>query len=76
MYEDDGSDRYLYVQSATQLTNAAIEAGLIQGGATPEETAENVLYFFEMAFRRIQDLTEEETDYLEEVEGNGENEPL
>ena len=76
-YEEEDL-RDLYLQAATRLTCSAMEAKLLTAseGEATEETAENVLLFFEMAYRRIRTVAEDDDDYLDEVEENGENEPM
>jgi hypothetical protein len=75
-YDDDLRD--LYVQAATRLTCSAIKSQMIQSGGNVEETAENVLLFFEIAFRRIQEVAEEgdflDDDFLDEKTENGDAE--
>jgi hypothetical protein len=71
---DEEDHRELYLQAATRLTRSAIKAGLFTKGATVEKSAEDVMLFFEVAFRRIRQVAEEEDDYLEEVEENGDHE--
>jgi len=78
-YDEDLRD--LFVQAATRITCSAIEAKLLHERTPAEETAENVLLFFETAFRRIQevaeeDYLEEDDSYLEEETENGESEPI
>lgn len=75
-YEDEDDLRDLYVQAATRLTCAAIQAQLLKAGSTAEETSENVLHFFESAFRRIREVAEEESEYLDDVEEDGEDQSL
>ena len=80
LYEDDfddGDTLFMSIQAATRLTSAAMASQLLKAGSTTEETAENVMLFFDIAFRRIRDLAEEdEDDYLDHVEEDGEIEPL
>ena len=75
-YDDEDDDLFMYIQAATRLTSSAMEAQLLKPGATADETADQVMLFFETAFRRIRDLSEEDDDFLDTVEENGEIEPL
>jgi hypothetical protein len=80
MYDDDYDDSdlvYTSIQAATRLTSAAMAAGLIKAAPSTEETADQVMSFFDTAFRRIRDLGEEEDEeYLNGAEDDGEIEPL
>jgi hypothetical protein len=81
MYEDDYDDLddslSLLIQAATQLTTAAMQSQLLQPGGSTEETAEQVMLFFDIAFRRIRDLSEEDDEeFLNGLEDDGEIEPL
>ena len=82
LYDDDDYDEMednvpLCIQAATQLTSAAMGSQLLKAGASTEETAEQVMLFFDIAFRRIRDLAEEDDDdFMDQVEENGEIEPL
>lgn len=81
LYEEDDYDevsdtQYLGIQAATRLTSAAMQAQLLKAGVSTEETAEQVMLFFDIAYRRIRDLAEEDDDYIDQVEENGDIEPL
>lgn len=82
LYEEDFDDDMneyvpLCIQAATHLTTAAMQSQLVKEGGSTEETAEQVMLFFDIAFRRIRDLTEEDDeDYLNGMEEDGDIEPL
>jgi hypothetical protein len=72
---DEEDHRELYIQAATRLTCSAIEAEYFKKSDSVEESAEGIMLFFEVAYRRIRQVAEEEDDdYLEEVEENGDHE--
>ncbi|MBW3622829.1 MAG: hypothetical protein KY468_05400 [Armatimonadetes bacterium] len=75
-YEEMDEAQHLSIQAATQLTSAAMASQLLKSGSSTEETAEQVMLFFDIAYRRIRDLAEEDDDYLDTIEENGEIEPL
>lgn len=83
LYEDDYDDDdlddnlELCIQAATHLTTAAMQSQLLKAGASTEETAEQVMLFFDIAYRRIRDLAEEDDDdFIDQIEEDGEIEPL
>lgn len=80
LYDDDFADTddiQLCIQTATKLTASAMALQMIKPASSTEETAEQVMLFFDVVYRRVRDLTQEdEDDFLDQVEENGEIEPL